>query len=199
MTQIVVNGLAEIQRYIDLLPDRAARAAALAINQTADRGGLKTIRDDMREEIAFPAGYLEDRKRLGVTRRAKPEDLEAVITGRTRPTSLARFVKGGGKKPSIRVNPASTKTLSRAFLVKLRAGQGPVDEAFNIGLAIRLKEGEKIDNKRVMAPFARGLYLLYGPSVDQVFRTVAASASPEIAGMLVEEFKRQFARLGSNR
>lgn len=193
MTLIVVNGLEEVKQYLALMPERATKAASLAINQTADRSGLTAIRRAMREEAAFPAGYLEKPKRLGVTKRAKQTDLEAVITGRSRPTSLARFVSG----KTVRVNPGRSRQLSQAFLVKLKAGQGPVSEdSFNLGLAIRLRKGEVIANKREMAPFAAGLYLLYGPSVDQVFRTVAASEAPEIADLLIAEFKRQFARLG---
>lgn len=194
MTRIVVSGLDEMQQYLALMPERATKAASLAINQTADRGGLSAIRKAMRQEIAFPAGYLEKQRRLGVTQRATESDLEAVITGRGRPTSLARFVSGGR---SVRVNPGRSSSLSKAFLIKLKAGQGPVSEdAFNVGLAIRLKRGERIANKRDMVPFAAGLYLLYGPSVDQVFRTVAAEKAPEIADILVAEFKRQFSRLG---
>lgn len=193
MTRIVAVGLDEMQRYLALMPERATAAAKLAINQTADRGGLTAIRKAMREEAAFPAGYLEKPKRLGVTKRAKETDLEAIITGRARPTSLARFVSG----KTVRVNPGRARQLSQAFLVKLKAGQGPVSEdSFNLGLAIRLRKGEVIANKREMVPFAAGLYLLYGPSVDQVFREVAVSEAPEIADILIEEFKRQFARLG---
>jgi len=197
MTRIFVTGLDALTTYLEGFPEVASKAASLAINQTADRKGMQAIRRAMREEIAFPKGYIEDPKRLGVTQRAKPDNLEAVITGRSRPTSLARFVTGGRGALAARVNPARSRTLSRAFLVKLKAGQGaPGDGAFNVGLAIRLRPDERIQNKREMVPFAAGLYLLYGPSVNQVFRTVGVDVSPEIAADLVEEFKRQFARLG---
>jgi hypothetical protein len=197
VTEIIVNGFDALRSYLDLLPERAQKAASLAINQTADRKGMALIRKNMRDEAAFPSGYLEDPKRLGVTQRAKPSNLEAIIRGRSRPTSLARFASGTGRSPSVRVNPGRSKTLSRAFIVKLKAGQGPVGDNFNLGLAIRLKRDEVIANKRIMAGRGfSGLYLLYGPSVDQVFRTVAASAAPEITEQLLEEFKRQFARLG---
>jgi hypothetical protein len=86
--------------------------------------------------------------------------------------------------------------LSKAFLVRLRAGQGPVqDGAFNLGLAIRLRKGETISNKVQMVPFGGGLYLLYGPSVDQVFRGVASENAPLLADAFADEFFRQFVRL----
>jgi hypothetical protein len=81
-----------------------------------------------------------------------------------------------------------------AFLMRLRAGAGTADN-YNIGLAIRLAPGERIRNKRVMTQVGHNLYLLYGPSVDQVFRTVADDNAPEIATMVRDEFYRQFARL----
>lgn len=202
MTRIEVNGLEAMRSYLDLMPERARNAASLAINQTTDRRAMSLVRENMREEIAFPKGYLEDKKRLGVTKRSRPDDLEAIITGRSRPTSLARFAQGSvgrGGRVSLRVNPGRSRTLSRAFLVRLKAGQQLTDELFNVGLAIRLRPGERIENKKQMTRTDSGLYLLYGPSVDQVFRTVSVSVSPEIATALVDEFKRQFARLGGAR
>ncbi len=198
---IEVDGLSELGRYMDLAPRIAKTAARVAINQTAERKGLVALRDLMSEEVAFPENYLRDPKRLAVTQRARDGNLEARVTARSRPTSLARFASGasiigrraGGGGLTVRVNPSLRRTLSQAFLVRLRAGEGPVtDDSFNIGLAIRLKAGEVISNKIKMAPFGGGLYLLYGPSVDQVYRTVAASNAPMIADYLAEEFFRQF-------
>ena len=194
---VSVNGFASMAKFLDEIPDRAKKAASLAINQTADRQGLKLIRGKMREQINFPARYLEDPRRLGVTSRAKPENLEAVITGRSRPTSLATFVASGrggrGAAPvRLRVNPGRTRTIQQAFLFNLRAG---TEAGGNVGLAIRLKPGQRVFNKAVMKPFVSGLYLLYGPSVDQIFRTVAGDVAPELADVLLEEFMRQFARL----
>jgi hypothetical protein len=199
--QIVADGLDDFSRFLALVPDVARRAATLAVNQTAERKGIKALRQQMEEEVAFPKGYLNDRRRFGVTKRARTNDIEAIITGRQRPTSLARFASGGAGigrgGPSVRVNPAARKRLpNRAFLVRLRQGEGAVtDDAFNLGLAIRLGRGERVTGKMVMVPFGGGLYLLYGPSVDQVFRTVSAQQAPAIGDMVADEFFRQFERL----
>lgn len=198
---IEARGLLELGRYLDLAPKAARESARVALNQTATRKGIAALRDAMEEEVAFPNGYLMDPKRFGVTKRATNEDLEARIRARGRPTSLARFASGAaiignqsaGRGVSVRVNPNRRRRMQGAFLIRLRAGQGPVtDEAFNLGLAIRLKPGESVRNKTHMVPFGGGLYLLYGPSVDQVFQTVAGEKSVEILDMVTEEFLRQF-------
>ncbi len=198
---IEVRGIADLDRYLGLAPKAAVESARIALNQTASRKGLVTLREAMEEQVNFPNGYLTDPKRFGVSKRATNADLEARIRARARPTSLARFATGGsiigartaGSTVSVRVNPGRNKRLQGAFLIRLRAGQGPVtDEAFNLGLAVRLKKGETIHNKTRMVPFGGGLYLLYGPSVDQVFQTVAGEKSVEILDLITEEFLRQF-------
>lgn len=197
---VVATGLDDVERYFALAPKAARTAARIALNQTAERKGLQALRSAMEEEIAFPDGYLRDPKRLGVTQKASTANLEAKITARQRPTSLARFASALAtvSRPgvSVRVNPGRRRNLRQAFLVRLRAGEGPVtNDSFNIGLAVRLKPGERIANKKTMVPFGGGLYLLYGPSVDQVFRSVSAEKSPLVADLLSEEFFRQFVRL----
>jgi hypothetical protein len=42
---------------------------------------------------------------------------------------------------------------------------------------------------------ADNVYLLYGPSVDQVFRLVADDRADDLAEMVENQFYRQFARL----
>lgn len=198
--RIETRGLAELDRYLVLAPREARTSVRIALNQVAQRSGIRTLREAMEEEVAFPKGYLTDPKRFGVTQRATDAALEARITARSRPTSLARFASGnaligGGKAGTltVRVNPNRRRGLSKAFLVRLRAGEGPVtDDSFNLGLAVRLKPGERISNKTRMVPFGGGLYLLYGPSVDQVFRSVAVDKSDELADLVSAEFFRQF-------
>lgn len=198
MSGAFADGFAAMERYLTSFPERARTSASLAINQTAQRKGMQAIREDMRGKIAFPPGYLEDRTRLGVTQFAKPDNLEAVITGRDRPTSLARFAsRGGGRtNPTVRVGANRSRLMSGTFLIPLLAGRGADATLSNVGLAIRLRPGERVRNKRVMVPFGAGLYLLYGPSVGQVFRTVSQEVAPRVADLLVDEFLRQFARKG---
>lgn len=189
---VEVGAFDTLKRYFEQLPEVAERAAVLAVNQVAERDGLAVMRKDMRAQIDFPAGYIEG-DRLGVVRRANRGAIEAVIRGRDRATSLARFARGQnpgntrGRGVRIQVKPGRQKTLKKAFMVRLKNG--------NIGLAIRLKRGETMSNSQGAVRLAENVYLLYGPSVDQVFRGVADDRAPELANMVSKQFLRQFARL----
>lgn len=199
---IVADGLLDLGKYLDAMPNVATHAAYMAINQVAQRKAIPIIRTGIMEQVEFSSSYL-NADRLNVTRKATSGNLEAVIGARSRPTSLARFAKGqtpestrkGGV--SLLVKPGQPVNLKKAFLVKLNAGKS-ADENFNVGLAVRLKPGESIKNKTnasSTAHFSPNVYLLYGPSVDQVFKTVAVDVGPLIAEDLSAEFVRQFVRL----
>lgn len=189
-------GLPYWQDYFDRAPQIARQAARLAINDSAERKGLKLAREAMLTQVQFPTGYLAP-PRFELKRRATDSNLVAVIGGRFTPTSLARFTgrtsatRGRRAGVTIRISPGSSVTLPRAFLINLRNG--------NLGLAIRLKPGETLHNtigaKLITSGPLAGIALLYGPSVDQVFRTVAADITPAILDNLQTEFLRQFQRL----
>lgn len=193
-------GLKEAKKFFDALPDATRRAASLAINQTTERKAMPLAREAMAVQVAFPTGYLSP-PRFIVKDKASPTNLMASIAGRFTPTSLARFTTGGkraglrsGTGVTIRVNPGRPLTLPRAFLLNLRSG--------NIGLAIRLRQGEVLRNRRISGKTftsgpLKGVTLLYGPSVDQVFRTVAIDITPQVLDNLQTEFLRQFVRLSN--
>lgn len=198
---IVADGFAELLDYFDRVPRIANKAQLLAINSVASRGGLTKIKDAMQDQVAFPRSYLGGDK-LKV-RKAYSGHMEAVISARQRPTSLARFAKGasaaGNRRGgvSVMVKPGSTKRMPNAFLMRLRSGASLTDDNYNIGLAIRLKPGDRVFNKKQQSAvqLSHNLYLLYAPSVDQVFRSVAAEKAPEIGEDVATEFLRQFTRL----
>lgn len=192
---IQANFLKDTQRFFDELPELANRSASIAINDVVTRDGIKLLRNDIETQVNFPSGYLNSQDRLGVTRKATPNSLQAVITARDRATSLARFARGQspassrGKGVRVEVKRGSPVQLNKAFLVNLKNG--------NMGLAVRLKEGQTIRNKHDAnaVKFGKNTYLLYGPSVDQVFKTVADANSENLSQLLTKQFFRQFARL----
>lgn len=207
--RIAAVNLLEIDEFLSSQPQTTRQAARLAINSIATRKAVPQFRKAMREEVNFPPGYVEDPDRFGVTKQATEADLSATVTARFRPTSLARFAPGqsfDGARRTGGVNVKVNKTggavrINRAFFVRLRQGKDTAD-GFNLGLAIRLKPGERLRGRKKGASgveLAPNLYLLYGPSVDQVFREVAVAESPSVADQLQKEFLRQYVRLSGEK
>jgi hypothetical protein len=202
--EIETRGLANFTDFLRRAEETANRAAVMATNDAALLA-RRLSSTEIRKEVNFTAGYLSgsgDKARLSISKKATASDLEAIITGRDRPTSLARFSTGAPsfntrRAPRVRVSGGgSTKVLQGAFFMRLRKGSQEVrQENANIGLAVRLKRGETVRNKTTSVPIGDGLYLLYGPSVGQVFAAVAADIEPRVSDALGTEFVRQFERL----
>jgi hypothetical protein len=119
---------------------------------------------------------------------------------------LARFAQnqsfdGARRTGGVRVRVRGAGTFMKgAFFVKLRRG-GDTADGFNVGLALRLKPGQTLRGRKkggASVRLAPDLYLLYGPSVDQVFRDVAVAESPAIKADLGREFLRQWVRLNAS-
>jgi len=188
----------QVREFFDKAPGIAKQAMSMSINQVATRKAEPGFRKKMRSQVNFPRGYLESDGRFGMAKKAKPSDLEAIIRGRDRPTSLARFQQyrdarvARGKKLKIQVKPGTIKTSDKAFLVNLNNN--------NLGLAIRLKDGQKPQSayKPTLLDAKRNVWLLYGPSVDQVFNSVADDSMGEISSQVQTEFERNFARMVAN-
>lgn len=208
--RITAVNLLDITDFMETRPAKAREAARMAINDTTARQAMPRFRAAMREEVNFPTGYLEDKDRFAQTKKATDTDLTAVVTARQRPTSLARFAVGGTNfegarrrgAVNVRVNKGGgAQRIGGAFFVKLRRGRDTSD-GFNVGLALRLKPGQTLRGRKKGASgvmLAPDLYLLQGPSVDQVFRDVSVSESPKVADQLVKEFTRQWIRLSGEK
>ena len=169
-----------------------------SINKTADRARTLASQD-IREQVAFPASYLApSAKRLFVSTKAtKVSPFEAVISGRDRPTSLARFTNqkplGGGQRHrdgqiAVTVKPGVRRYIKRAFLITLNNS--------NVGLAVRT-DGGPPNNAYAPKEIGKNLWLLYGPSVDQVLSAASNGGGiyeeivPETLDFLNDEFNRQ--------
>ncbi|ENH5444520.1 hypothetical protein ABV831_004252 [Salmonella enterica] len=202
---VLAIGSDELKGYLEQVPEIANNSIRMAINSVAAGKGMTLIKKSMTDEIAFPTGYL-NADRLKLTKRATTSNLEAVIVGRKRATSLARFVTGGAmvtnsKRPGgvqVRVKKGKTTYLKNAFLVRLNKGASLTEDQYNVGLAVRLSAGESLSNKRSQQKswlVPGRVALLYGPSVDQVFAEVSGTVAPKIGDMVAAEFHRNFARL----
>lgn len=194
------NAIAALDEFIAASPDIAPQAAALAMNTVIPRSGMARYKKAIRGQIAFPPGYLDDVDRFGVTRSASPGRLESVISARHRATSLARFATGGGigeEGLAVKVKPGRTVRMKRAFKVRLKAGANITDDGYNLGLAVRVPNGQFRNKKDTsnMVRLAKDVFLLYAPSINQVFRSVADTETPAVLADIGTEFYRQFGRL----
>lgn len=192
---VAVEGLDAITS-LDEIPAKVRRAARAAVNKATDRARTASARE-IRQQINFPARYLDPSEgRLFVSQKATNNNLEAKITGRLRPTSLARFARGNpqpgdGAGVAVQVSAGgATRNLPRAFVIRLRAGSAALDTKSNLGLAIRTKNGEPPRGAYKPTKLGQNLWLLYGPSVAQVFKSVRSDVAPDTADFLEKEFLR---------
>lgn len=198
--KVEVQAIKALEDFLKAAPEITPKAAALAMNTVIPRSGMTRYRKAIAGQVAFPPGYLDDPEKFGVTRSASASRLESVITARARPTSLARFSTSGAvgqEGLAVKVKAGRTVRLKRAFLVRLKAGSILDGENFNLGLAVRVPGGQfhnKKDQSR-MVHLAKDVFLLYGPSIDQVFRAVSQTETPMVLDEIETEFYRQFARL----
>lgn len=198
---IEASGLKDFEDALLFAPQAANQAASLALNDVGGGTGLAVLRMDIQDAVNFPAGYVNT-DRLGVSQTATPTRLELRIGARQRGTSLARFaapgtIVGGRNGVQVQVRKGSTKIMRRAFLIRLRAGSSVASDNFNLGLAIRLNKGERVAGSQAAVKLSGrdNVYLLYGPSVDQVLAGVAGKDADQILSMIGVEFGRQFSRL----
>lgn len=197
------DALTDLDQYLDAFPKNTRTAARIALNGVAEGEGLAVYRKGINEQIDYPDGYLNT-DRLGVTTKAQDDKLAVTISGRQRATSLARFARGQTvqstrrKGVDVRVKRGgAAQHIDRAWLVKLNRGSSSSRDNFNVGLAIRLEPGERLRNKREVrsVQLDQNVYLLYGPSVDQVFRDVMVTETAPVLEKIGKEFFRQFFRL----
>ena len=189
---------------LERFPREASKAAVVAINDTLSKGRTMSKREIM-NQVNLPASYLDGKSKEGRrldTRKVVKlgQEMSGSIIGRRRPTSLYRFdaqqlyapAKNGGRKRtgvSVKVD-RTTKRIPKAFIMNLKGG--------NHGVAIRLPKGEtprrRWNGRPLYKNNTQNVYLLYGPSVNQVFDDVAEEIRSELSTILGREFQRQLAR-----
>ena len=197
------SGISGISDYfLNRYPNAVKRAKSMSVNDTA-RDARKLALDNMRKQINFPEGYLDEPERFWISQYATPDNAEAHLTARSRATSLRRFAVGdptpessrqkGAGGVSIEVAPGHIINMPSAFIISLNGG--------NFGVAMKIKPGQLPPVKKSVfdvEQLAHNYYIFYGPSVDQVFHNVSKDIAPEVTSMLSDEFQRQlYVQLGS--
>ena len=174
--------------------ERAARVAQFrTVNRVTKK--LRTEASKLiRDQVRLKKEYVD--RHLKITKTASLENPSSVITARYRPTRLMRFggkqlsrqarraagdpiraIAPGRKQAGVSVHVSrqgSRKKMRKAFLLPLNKGNG-------FGVFVRTGEGRN------------SVEHLYGPSVNQVFRTSMKDLEPSVRRELQAEFKRQFA------
>ena len=191
MYVMTITGLNRLKELEDL-PEKHARAASMAVNATARRARGNAA-ERMLKQVAFPHNYLAEKAgRLKIARYASKDKLEATIEARDKPTSLSRFVRGGAKVRTkgskagpglhVVVKPGFAQYMRSAFIMKLKNG--------NLGLAVRSDSAPRRGAKPLYAKKATKLWLLYGPSVDQVFKDVRGQIVDDAEMFMEREYER---------
>lgn len=193
----------EAAQFIGEVSDMQLRAMSKALNKAGPH--TRTMMDRaIRDQVAYPASYLRpSTKRLFVAKKANKSKLETVIEGRGRPTSLARFVKGGAAsmknrktKPeqiNVEVKPGSIGGIKRAWIVNLPGAP----DSNNLGLAVRTKPGQKPKGAYAPKRLDNNVWLLYGPSVDQVLYSVRnrGGVISQVYGPTLDFLSKEYDRL----
>jgi hypothetical protein len=174
---LVTRGFDKFERMLRNAGSIGDQAASMALNETAQYARRITSAE-IRKEIALRQGSIS--ARIRVRRTASPNDLEAIVSAEDRATSLANYSNSprqfGRQKRSPRVKVLSSganQPMRGAFWIRLRGN--------NVGIAVRLKAGERVRNKNKMSSVGRGVYLLYGPSIGQAFGSQARKMVPQIS------------------
>lgn len=201
---LFIDGLSEQIDALNALDPEILRVVRMSVNKGADFGRAEAARQIGRQ-LNLPARYISGSNgKLTVTSKATSSTLEAKIGARSTPTSLARYSTDRDPRASrkrggvnLAVKPGGARFMPRAFLIKLKAGSSSIDTNYNLGLAIRLRPGEQIDNKRIRAKRVESnLYVLYGPSVSQAFINASGSGVAEdITPDILDKMENEFLRL----
>lgn len=183
-------------------PKAAKEASRLSVISAARYAHSESAKEIF-GQVNLLKGYISDRLTLKYS--GSGESLAASITGRFQPTSLSRFTLSEPKKGKVvrvRVKRNGQAKRGKYFAVKLRQGSELTDIKFNVGLAIRVKPGQAFtgsDGAKLLRSDKYGdTYLLYGPSINQIFRGVSQDLSKSIEEKLADEFERQLLRLGND-
>lgn len=185
--------ISSMKKFSKSVPMNTVRAVNKTI-ASARADAASEIMDQVNFSRAYLGSANDRNSRLAITKRATLNDVEAVISARRRPTSLANASFLKSKKPGdirVQVKPRGVSVhLRGAFVVRLRSGQTMDEDTFNLGLAIRTHANNPLRNSRAAKQIGPNLYLLYGPSVDQVFQTVRKDIEPKAVADLRNELIR---------
>lgn len=205
MIRISSAGIQGLATFVARTPEVAAEAAKLAVGDAAEWGRNLSKRE-MVSAVNLPADALAGR-RFRISQRPTTANPEAVISADNNPLGLSRFVVGPGKVgmpgPQTRTLRGGTTTQwpkggdrgDYAFLIKVGPGKKGSAPAVRAGFGLAIRTTRPMENSREAFKIGKDLYLLFGPSVDQMFGQLMPQIVPRVEAKLQTEFARQYERL----
>lgn len=198
MITVSERGIDGIQKYLEKYPAVAKQAALLAVSDTA-QWARTYVKRTASLAVRLPPEVMSGGKfTVKVDRKA----MSATVSASKNVMGLSRFVtserKAGAKYPSTKIKIGGgvkqwghpgVKGGDYAFLIPTPNG------ADGVALALRTKTPPR--NTRAARKIGRDLYLLYGPSLDQIFGRYMPTLVPRVETYLQAEFARQFRRLNT--
>ena len=172
---------------------------ASSLNRTATNTRKESI-PFITNKVKLSSKYVGDR--ISVTKRASPQSLEAVITGKDKETLVSRFsyrkLAGGGVNVSINKTGAGNDLRAAFIIGKLRNSRIPGVAMRNKAALEYMKQtsGGNRSSKlakltRRAAENPRGIYVLKSRSIQQMYRDAEKSLSPSIIKFFNEDFRRR--------
>ena len=190
MITIARTGLENLDAYVRRFGDNANKAASMTLNDTA-RWARTRLKSQMQADIRLTESAFTG-KRLYVAEFANPGHLQVTVRGDKQGYSLSRFAVD---KPV---------RLARSPLLQIKRG-GPAVQVKRgfflpapngaLGLAVRTNGPLAKGKGRKVGP---NLYILFGPSPDQMMRRLAPELVPSVQQHVLVEFNRQINRLINN-
>ena len=191
MIVISSTGIRGLEEAIRRQPEMAKQAAKFAVNDTIEWAKTR-IKTGIEQQVAVPKDSITP-ARFGITRRATSQELEARLSASNQGLGLIRFVTSQriarAKAPTVRVKPGGAAVkLERAFLIPTPKAPG------SFALAVRAPGGLAKSRAARRIP-GSDVYILSGPSPNQLLANIAPALLPTIQTRLQQEYARQFERL----
>jgi len=186
------SGLERLGDDVRRFGDKANLAAQLSINDTV-RWARTRLKVGMQQQVNLTESAF-GKKHFFISQLASRDNLQATLSAGRQGYSLSRFSVGKpvararGIKLRIKAGGASV-TVKRGFFIAAPNGA--------LGLAVRTSN-EGLRNSRAARRIGKNLYLLFGPSPDQLMRRMAPESVPDVGRHVGAEYSRQLNRLLAN-
>ena len=197
--RVELEGERRARRAIAKVDRALALAARRALSRTATKARMLGAQQ-ISQELNLKRLYI--RSKLEISKRPTLRDLEAVIEAKQSPIMLSRYgmrqlmrAAPGAKGSPIRGIPPGRKAAGVSVKVKRRGPRRTMRGAFIAPLGVRkLDDGttERILGVAIRTGRTRRSFrVLYGPSVDQAWKSVRRDVLEKVKPVFRKHFRRE--------